>query len=294
MAKKVNANGNATKNNNKGGKKVTKQPWIEKVSVYEEWRDHDKDNNEYKRKRAILDPIIAKHERGEELTPAEYMALVQCINVSVLTGKLEDYYAISTSVLMNSRCRARAMCDGIICKDCYAASGACRYSSLAQALEINYMILNRVLIPEEYWKFLSIPTTFGEDRIEAHGDTDSSICARNYIRIIRTHDHIDFGVWSKNLDHYDEAVTKEGKPSNMSFVYSSPKVNVPAEIPEKYAYFIDHRFTVYTREYALEHSIHINCGQYTEDLIKIDQRCKNCTRPCYHQGREFDIAEIKK
>lgn len=268
--------------------------WADKMGNYEEWRDHSKDNKEYKRKRAIIDPILDKAERKERLTCAEYYALVGCINISSLTGKLEGYSSISTSVLMNFFCRNRSRCKGCICSGCYAAAGVKRFSGLTQSLEINHRILNGVEIPEEVWASLAVPTTNGDGRIESHGDTASVTCAVNYNRIMKSHKALDWGDWGKNLWHYEEAFSREGKAENCSFVASSPMINKPMEIPGRYKWFVDHRFTVYDREYALEHNIRINCGQYTADLVKIDQRCKNCTRPCYHRGGEFDIAEIKK
>lgn len=274
-----------------------RKTWTDKVPSYEEWRDHSKDNMTYLKKRAIIDPILDKVAHGEKLTCADYYALVGCINVSVLTGKLEGYSALSTSVLMNPFCRKRASCGNskCICTHCYAASGVQRYgNTLGQSLECNTMILNGVEIPEEVWAVLAIPTTNGEARIEAHGDTASVTCAVNYNRIMKSHDSLDFGDWSKNLGHYYVAFDREGKAKNCSFVASSPMVNRRMTIAQRYRWFVDHRFTVYEREYALAHKININCGQYTETLEKIDQRCKNCARPCYHLGGVFDIAEILK
>ena len=271
--------------------------WVEKVPDYEQWRNHDKDNKEYLRKKAIIDPILDKAAHNERLTCADYYLLVGCINVSTLTGKLEGYSAISSSVLMNELCRKRGGCGNpnCICTHCYAAAGVQRYgNTLGQSLELNHRILNGVEIPEEVWSILAIHTTNGDARIEAHGDTASVTCAVNYNRIMKSHDALDWGDWSKNLDHYEVAFSREGKAKNCSFVASSPLMNRRMTIAKRYKWFVDHRFTVYDREYALAHNIHINCGQYTADLIKIDQRCKNCTRPCYHLGTEFDIAEIKK
>ena len=268
--------------------------FINGITDYNEWIQNRKENKVYISKMAIVNYYLAKQERGEKLTFTDYVHLVSCVNISALTGKLEDFYAISTSVLMNKTCQGRARIEGSICKDCYACKGVCRFSALAQSLEINYIILNRFLIPEEAWATLAIPSVNGKSRIESHGDTDSATCARNYLRIIKSHSFLTFGVWTKNINHYRVAFAKEnGKPVNMIFIISSIYENVVMEVPEDMVEYVDHVFTVYTLEYAREHGIIINCGLYDENYKPIEHKCRNCMR-CYVHGTEFYLNELKK
>ena len=272
---------------------MNRNRFINGVTDYEEYIKTRHPNANYLSKKAIVMAMLEKKERGEEITIVDQMMLVQCIQISQLTGKLDGFYAISTSVMMNEICQERAKLEGCICKECYAAACLNRFSNLCMALEINHLILNNFLISAEAWATLMIPSTNGKARIEAHGDTASSTCAINYIRIIKTHSFLEFGVWTKNLNHYRVAFNKEGKPANCRFIYSSMEINVPAEVPADMIEYVDHVFTVYTKEYAIEHHIRINCGQYDENLDLIDQKCRTCMR-CYTAATEFYINELLK
>ena len=262
--------------------------FIQGVTNYEEWRDHARDSKKYLERMEVISEMLPKKDH---LSFADEVKLVMCVSVSALTGKLEDFYAVSTSVLMNPICQARAKDCDCICKDCYAAAGASRFAGLCQGLETNYLILNNFLISEEAWALLPIPTTNGYSRIESHGDVASTVCAINYDRIVASHQHLNFGVWSKNLNIWKTVFDVEGKPNNMKFIASSPIVNVVMEIPEDMKKYVDHVFTVYDPEYAKANNIAINCGTWKgHDL---DHRCKLCMR-CYMDGTEYFINELKK
>lgn len=263
--------------------------FIQGVTNYDEWRDHARDSRLYMERMAVISEMLAKKDN---LTFADEVRLVACIVVSALTGKLEDFYAVSTSVLMNPICQARAKDEKCICKDCYAACGASRFAGLCQGLETNYLILNNFLISEEAWSVLPIPSVNGYARIESHGDVASNICAVNYRRIISSHRHLNISAWSKNLEFWKHAFDAEGKPDNMQFIASSPIINEVMEIHEDMRRYIDHVFTVYDPEYAKEHGIVINCG--TWDKGSLDHRCKLCMRCYIHGNTDFYINELKK
>lgn len=268
---------------------MAKCRFINGETNYELWRDHSRDSAKFKERMQVISELLPKKDN---LTFADEVRLVQQIVVSELTGKLEDFYAVSTSVLMNPICQARAKVEGCICKDCYAAAGASRFAGLCQSLETNYIILNNFLISEEAWSVLAIPSVNGRARIEAHGDVATEICAINYRRIVASHRHIQkFGVWSKNLNIWKPVFETEGKPDNMIFIASSPFTNVVMEIPEDMKQWVDKVFTVFDEEYAKENNIEINCG--TWDTGNLDHRCKLCLR-CYTDGTEYYINELKK
>lgn len=250
--------------------------FINGITNYDTWRDHSKDNKRYL-ERMVLISLGCKSIMDE-------LRLVEAVNVSAMSGKLEDFWSVSTSVLMNPICQQRAKDPNSICHDCYAAVTASGRSGLTQALETNYLILNNFLISEDSWRTLKWPTLNGHGRIESFGDVGSLTCARNYLRIENSHPDIRFGLWTKNGSLYKTAFELEGgKPQNMKFIISSPYTNVKADIPEDLLPYVDHRFTVYTEEYAREHGIEINCG---------GRKCKTCMN-CYEDG-PFDIAELKK
>lgn len=267
--------------------------FINGVTDYNEWRDHAKDFSTYKAKMAVVSEMLAKKEKGEALTFADEIRLVQCVNVSALTGKLEDFYSVSTSVLMNPVCQARAKVKGCICEKCYAANSVAARSGLCQCLEINYIILTNFLISEEAWALLAIPSTNGKLRIESHGDTANTIHAINYRRIVASHRHLVFAIFGKNGDHYNKAFEAEGKPDNCIFVLSSPMINVVMEVPEKWVWFVDKVFTVVTLKFAKENDITINCGTWDAEG-KLNHKCKLCMR-CYDKAnRDFYIYELLK
>lgn len=250
--------------------------FINGVTNYNEWRDHAKDNKRYLERMALIS-LGCKSILDE-------LRLVQAVNVSAMSGKLEGFWSVSTSVLMNPICQQRAKDPDSICHDCYAAVTASGRSGLTQALETNYRILNDFLISEDAWRTLNWPTSNGHARVESFGDAATVTCTRNYLRIENSHSHIKFGVWTKNVPLWIPAFELEGgKPKNMKFIVSSPIINMPMEIPDEWLPYIDHRFTVYTEEYAREHGIEINCG---------GRKCMTCMN-CYEDG-PFDIAELMK
>ncbi len=256
--------------------------FINGVTDYNEYRQMIEENKQYQRRQAVIDSIGAK----KELTLAEEVALVRCVGVSELSGKLKGFWAVSTSVLKNARCQARARVHGCICRDCYAAAGASRYDGLALVLDINYQILNRWRISEAAWATLEIPSVNGKARLESHGDVATVCAAVNNIRIIKSHPWLTFGVWTKNLDMYRAAFAEEGgKPVNMVFLASSPMENEVLEVPEDMRPYVDHVFTVYTPEYIKRFGVEINCG---------GRKCRECLR-CYDTAdNEYYINEKKK
>lgn len=261
---------------------MAREKFINGTTNFETWRDTRNDNSKYIARMYVINAMRGK----AELTTADEIALVNTIMVSEMTGKLTGFYSISTSVLMNDRCQARAKNPDTICARCYAAASLNNYDGLMEATETNHYILNEFLISSDAWQVLAVPTTNGFFRIEAFGDVASVTCCRNYIRIIRTHSFIRFGVWTKNPDLWIKAFELEsGKPENMSFIVSSIFVNQRADVPETYAKYVDHVFTVFNNKEIKEKKININCGS---------RDCNGC-RNCYAaDSNEYDIREKLK
>lgn len=246
--------------------------FINGYTDYETWRQNTKENKEYAKRIAVINEMMTK----ATLTEAEETKLALTVSVTSLTGKLAGFYSISTSVLMNRFCQSRAKDPKSICSKCYAANGASRYSGLALCIETNYFILNGWLISENAWKALPLQTTNGYFRIESHGDVASVTCCRNYIRIIKTHPWMNFGIWTKNFALWQRAFEIEGKPENCTFIVSSDKVNHKIDLTgKKAAAYADHTFTVYDKKFIEKNHVEINCG------AKSCQSCINAGCRCY-------------
>ena len=198
-----------------------------------------------------------------------------------MTGKMHDMCACSTSCACNKFCAARRKLDGYICNKCYAEATVekGRYGKqLSELLETNFELLNSTVLPLE---LLPRFPNLSISRIEAFGDVASVICAINYANIAKVNPNVTFGWWSKNLNFLKQAFDAiGGKPSNIVVVQSSPIINQPA-VKHPIA---DKVFTVYTKEYAEEHNIVINCGA---------RSCVTC-QSCYHKGGEIYINELLK
>lgn len=220
-------------------------------------------------------------------TDAEYTALVKCLwIVNHMKRKLEGICSISSSVHDNKLCKARMALKNCICKYCYAAAQQKYQNGLREHNTVNGLILRNVLIPVKFFRALMI--VFPYLRIESFGDVENVIQARNYIRIIKAFPEKRCAIWSKNLLIWEKAFAEEGKPENTTFVFSSSELNKPAEFDRKRFWFVDHRFTVYTKDFVKKHGIVINCG---------GKKCLKCILEkinCYFRNTEFDIRELKK
>lgn len=81
---------------------------------------------------------------------------------------------------------------------------------------------------------------------------------------------------------------KADKPKNLVYIHSSNCVNMPETwILKKYS-FVDHVFTVYSKDYIAAHGIKINCG---------GRACKDCIaagKKCYFRDGNKEINESLK
>ena len=259
---------------------------------YDAYKGNLKVNAKYASRLAIITHYLEMKNQGKELSIYDYINLVGQFVVNSTSGKMEDFYSCSSSMWMNKGCQIRASVVGSICEDCYVNAIFNARDSLVLAMETNYLILNNFDIPIEAWATLAIPTTNGKSRIESFGDADSITCARNYTNIVKSHNYLDFGLFTKTT-YYAPVFREEGKPVNLIFIYSGLMLNQIPDIPSCYDGYVDHVFIVVTKEYAIENNIRINCGHY-EGVTKIDHKCKNCLR-CYTKGNaEFYIYELLK
>ena len=197
------------------------------------------------------------------------------IHISHLTGKMEKVRAISSYAGQNASCMAMMKNKDTVCSHCYAykqvESGV--YPNQRKCLERNGKALSS--------KLLNIVPNLSKQeifRFESHGDVINVTHARNYIRIAKANPTVQFAAWTKRFDIWNDAINKEGKPANLKVVYSSPMVNKPLDIRDKYP-FVDTIFTVYEKGVEAPDQIPCQCGPGS---------CNRC-RQCY--TRDGMVAE---
>lgn len=190
-----------------------------------------------------------------------------------MRGKMAGMIALSSSPIGNERCMARHN-NGIgICGECYSCAQSDYCTTMEQAFERNGQILSAEIIPIEEWVKINA-NAWKKMRIESHGDTRNWIQAANYYNLAKRNPKVVFTAWTKNPDHYAEAIENGyEKPKNFILVGSSLMLNEPMKV-DKYITIIDYVFTVYTFEYIKANDIKpwfINCGA---------RSCKKCAL-CY-------------
>ena len=197
------------------------------------------------------------------------------INVTKHSGKMDGIPSISTSCILNARCQKRVNCDKSVCYKCFAHSYMKFRKELREALERNFHILTERLLTKKEIGDLNINSSFF--RLEAFGDLNNNIQLINYINICKFYRYTRFALWTKNVDILLSVFSqkKYRKPKNLSLIISSPLLNVafPKSFVEKVnkVVRVDVVFTVYTKEFATNHNIVINCGA---------KHCLSCLQ-CY-------------
>lgn len=210
-------------------------------------------------------------------------------------GKLLGIPSISTSCLHNERCLARMKNGEAVCSHCFAMHLMEFRKALRDAMERNLEALSDHLFSDEELEGVTIHFTpkmlelnpNHYVRIESFGDVRNVIQARNYLRIAKANPWLKWGAWTKNDDLYGEAFELEGKPENLSMGYSSLKLNEIADITkldQRFVENLDFVFTVFTKEYAEEHGILINCG---------GRACRTCGT-CYEANKSDGIKYINE
>ena len=222
------------------------------------------------------------------LLKSKYAANVSPIHVSdYMSGKMEGIPSISTSCLVNPICIKRMQDGESVCAHCFAAATMQRYSSAGQHAENNFYLLNAGIIPADLLpRFKNVAIV----RIESFGDVASVTQAVNYINIAKVNPFITFAAWTKNASIWNAAIEQAGKPENLSLVYSSFKLNVPAAASEYFTKdgenHFDHVFTVYDGA---------TCDFYGPAFVNCGARdCSTCRR-CYRKdAADFMVRERLK
>ena len=256
---------------------------------------------------AVL-PLIEK-SKTEKLRAHEYDRLVRSVWVVNHVSTKKSHSKLDGGCSVSGDCHNCGFCrkmwekslkevaekgdTNIICSRCYSDTDGKCHRGLANRNMLNGEILN-VDIPQQAWyEAFQIPMFSEFYRNQSFGETDTVPQARNLIRISRVVERVydlPSATWSKNSPVWGRAFELEGKPDNMTYVQSSPRINVRTPIAPCIKKWCDHRFTVFDEEYLRKHpEIKINCG---------GESCKNCVRQrrrCYFADPEnFDINEKLK
>lgn len=166
-----------------------------------------------------------------------------------------------------------------VCGFCFSDRQQDYMTSMKTPLERNHDILNGGVIHSDWLPILN-DLYF---RVESFGDFSSIYAVINILNLIRKNKNTFFGVWTKNPIFFHKVFNggRNEKPENCNIIYSSQFVNKATRIPEKYRYFIDKTFTVYTKKYMKEKNITCNCGA---------RACLTCLN-CYTKNEIKNIRE---
>lgn len=196
--------------------------------------------------------------------------------------KMAGIQSIGTTSLVNPICQRRKEVCGGVCAHCYASALCKMRHTLNDHLIANYQKLTSKLLTRT--EAAAVPVTSVIARIESFGDVANVTQARNYIRIIRAHKWIRFGIWSKNWGIWHAAFKKEGKPRNCTFILSSMNVNKTDDPHALMIPYVDHVFTVWSKQ---EYDKRFKGDKLTECA---GISCATCQK-CYHKGGSFYINE---
>ena len=191
------------------------------------------------------------------------------VSKKMIGAKIYGIPSISTNPLDNSWCIRMSGTEGTVCQHCYSIRSLKTYhASGNKVYSENFTELQKPLSEVPFLNYAYF-------RFHANGELGGTEHFRNFVRIAEANPHCTFTLWTKRhrLVSSFLAGGRGGKPENLILIYSSPKLNVKADLPK----WFDKVFTVYDQEHALE----INCRQ----------RCIDCLK-CYQKNGPVYINEV--
>ena len=213
-----------------------------------------------------INTIKERIKAGESLLDVEKMVY---INYSITEpdpdGKMDRIQSISTSALLHEGCALRANCSNTICSKCYARRELNRKKKLREKMEYNTLFYTKYELTSRCIPFIN-SNLF---RFESFGEIQNELQVKNYYSIARKNQHCFFVLWTKETKTIQAAREKYNlkKPGNLRIIASEYLINPQEEQKKKYT-FIDKIFSVYTKEFATEHEIKINCSGKCIDCMK--------------------------
>ena len=225
----------------------------------------------------------------------DFNTLVSMITITSHCGKMTGKISLSTSVAINPFCAARRALDPLkyVCPHCFAAALSNMRITARLAWKRNSFILWNIVIPVQAWKtrkwtrkqLEALKTGF---RIESTGDAANVMQCESYINLVKAFPEYKFTAWSKNYHIWAKAFKKCGKPENMQYIHSASMLNIQEKIPMEIIPFCDYEFTVYERQFAIEHAeLKYNCCTPYQN-----RQCNRDCNECYCKGNDFHRREI--
>lgn len=188
---------------------------------------------------------------------------------------MEGMVSVNTNPMTNAFCLSFMDNKDLVCGHCYSVRALKSYRARYGAiLEKNSKILSSEIINID-----RLPR-INEDilRVNSFGELINQTHLQNIFNLARVNPRTTFALWTKRKDLVNRA---QKFPENTILIYSIPELNPESiHIPPKF-----HKvFAVYTKQYARENNIEINCG---------GQRCRECLK-CYTFGEPYIIREHMK
>lgn len=193
-------------------------------------------------------------------------------------------------------------CPICICAFCYAYRDLSGTGIVSENKNVKFAAVGRYL-SEKVRDYSELPIVIGfygadglrHERIESFGDTKNVIQARNYLRTMKKPENRDviFSVWTKNPEHWYQAMLIEGRPENLKMILSSAYVNQPdietaIRYNEKLPGMFNSVFTVWTENGMKKDRITLNCCGSEKDKV-IPRKCINCLN-CYLMAGNPELA----
>lgn len=216
--------------------------------------------------------IVTTHSPKEKLFGLHY-----CIDHG---GKMTGVESLSTSNFLNPFCKDRMGDKELVCHKCYSTKFQKLYPALHEVLLDNYRVMRSIKNINDSEIPYTVSSLF---RFQAFGDIRHTDELEFYIKLARKNPQTQFALWTKNIficEQYFYPPNRLQKPDNFMIVYSVPEIN-DNSYDKDYPWFVDHVFTVYTKDYVKEHNEEINCG---------DDMCIKC-RKCYYPTTESERCE---
>lgn len=237
----------------------------------------------YERDAATVDAILAK--KPEEITAADRMQLLMIYSVSFHdSGKIEGTASLDSSCHGCTFCQkmieAAAKDPEIICGKCYDFRQENYRIAVRKRHELNLRIMSSVSFSVA--ELAMLPTAM-IDRINSSGDMENAVHAGNMIKYAIAHGSAHVGLWAKNDDAVQAAFDQYGKPENVIYISSSPRINHRRRLPRR----ADYTFTVYDAE-------HIDSAIASGSMECNGKKCIDCGFKCYYGTwpKGSDIAEL--
>ena len=266
-------------------------------AIYDDFINHRKYKEEYKKTIAFL----IQNARDMQVKQARPFTMEEAKDVYGLhmtlkhSGKMSGMFSLSTSCKANPFCRARIehadeiaqrlrmQAKDLICHSCFADDQTDSYGeSFLKPFLFNTYLLTNFVLPVE---ILPIINAYAF-RFESFGDLVNMTQEINYFNLCKANTRVHFTQWTKNAGIIKRTLEKHARPDNIKFVYSELKVNSTRTLSDvkKVFPFFDSIFRVFTKEYAKEHGIKINCGA---------RHCLSCML-CYTNNDITEINELLK